>query len=98
MLNDGRKRVVIDYVGPQVDCGRFPIKRAIGETVRVIAHAFVDGHDRIEVELLYRRSEQDEWRARPMTYDINDEWVGSFEDFQHLLRRAADRREPAQEV
>ncbi len=37
MHDAGQKRVVIDYVGPQVDCGRFPVKRAVGETVTVVA-------------------------------------------------------------
>jgi len=78
MHDDGRKRVVIDYVGPQVDCGRFPIKRTVGETVTVAAHAFADGHDQIQVELFYRKSEQSEWAVRAMTYQVNDEWSGSF--------------------
>jgi starch synthase (maltosyl-transferring) len=76
--DDGRKRVVIDFVGPQVDGGRFPIKRAAGETVDVVAHAFSDGHDHIRVELLYRKQEQDEWIVRPMAYEVNDEWSASF--------------------
>lgn len=76
--DDGRKRVVIDFVGPQVDGGRFPIKRAAGETVAVVAHAFSDGHDHIRVELLYRKQEQDEWTVRPMVYEVNDEWSASF--------------------
>ena len=28
---DGRRRVVIENVQPEIDCGRFPIKRVIGE-------------------------------------------------------------------
>jgi len=79
MHDDGRKRVVIDFVGPQVDCGRFPIKRALGETVQVVACAFADGHDQIRVEFLYRKSEQNEWTVRTMDYQINDEWSGSFQ-------------------
>jgi starch synthase (maltosyl-transferring) len=78
MPDDGRKRVAIDFVGPQVDCGRFPIKRAAGETVKVVAHAFADGHDRIRVELLHRRKEQTEWTVVTMAYEVNDEWSGSF--------------------
>ncbi|MEN6336511.1 MAG: alpha-1,4-glucan--maltose-1-phosphate maltosyltransferase [Phycisphaerales bacterium] len=76
--DDGRKRVVVDYVGPQVDGGQFPIKRAIGETVNVAAHAFADGHDRIRVELLYRKKEKSEWAVRAMAYEVNDEWSASF--------------------
>ena len=66
MHNDERKRVVIDYVGPQVDCGCFPIKRAVGETIIVVAPAFADGHDQIQVEFLYRKGEQEEWTIRSM--------------------------------
>ena len=69
---------MIDYVGPQVDGGRFPVKRALGETVKVVAHAFADGHDHIRVEVLYRKHEQSEWTVRDMMYEINDEWSGSF--------------------
>jgi starch synthase (maltosyl-transferring) len=78
MNDDGRKRVVIDYVGPQVDCGLFPVKRAVGETVNVVAHAFADSHDQIQVELLYKKSEHTDWTSRTMAYQINDEWSGSF--------------------
>jgi starch synthase (maltosyl-transferring) len=78
MQEDGRKRVVIDCVGPQVDGGRFPIKRAAGETVRVVAHAFADGHDQIGVELLFRKGKCERWTVRPMACEVNDEWFGSF--------------------
>jgi starch synthase (maltosyl-transferring) len=76
--DDGRKRVIIDFVGPQVDCGRFPIKRAVGETVHVAAHAFTDGHDRIRVEALCRQEGQQEWTIREMAYEIDDEWSATF--------------------
>ena len=39
------RRVVIENVQPQVDCGRFPIKRIVGDRVAVTADIFVDGHD-----------------------------------------------------
>jgi starch synthase (maltosyl-transferring) len=78
MPDHGRKRVAIDYVGPQVDCGRFPIKRAAGETIKVVAHAFADGHDRIRVELLHRKDKEKEWAVRAMAYEVNDEWSGTF--------------------
>mgnify|MGYP006285540865 FL=1 len=76
--NDGRRRAVVDFVGPQVDGGRFPIKRAVGETVSVQAHAFCDGHDHIRVEMLYRRTENEEWDVREMEYAVNDEWSATF--------------------
>ncbi len=42
---EGRKRVVIEEVQPQVDCGRYPAKRTLGDTVTVTAAIFADGHD-----------------------------------------------------
>jgi len=76
--DDGRKRVVIAFVGPQVDGGRFPIKRAAGEPVHVAAHVFADGHDHVRVELLYRKDTQREWTTCGMTYENNDEWSATF--------------------
>ena len=76
--HDGRKRVVIDAVRPQIDGGRFAVKRALGETVTVRADVLADGHDRLRVELLYRRVEQTSWTVREMVHQINDEWVASF--------------------
>ncbi len=48
---DGRRRVVIEQVWPQIDCGRFPIKRVVGETVVVEAIVFADGHDQVACQL-----------------------------------------------
>ena len=47
MNTDGRKRVVIEGDYPEIDCGRFPIKRAVGERVNVEADIFSDGHDEV---------------------------------------------------
>ena len=38
-------RVVIEHIVPEVDAGRFPIKRAVGESVDVTADIFANGHD-----------------------------------------------------
>jgi len=53
-LADGRRRVVIEGVYPQIDAGEFPIKRVIGERVVVEADVFADGHDEVTAHLLYR--------------------------------------------
>src|SRR5262245_49274732 len=39
------RRVVIERIQPEIDGGRFPIKRTIGEIVDVSATIFADGHD-----------------------------------------------------
>src|ERR1700730_16893261 len=51
----GRRRVVIERVEPELDGGRFAIKRTLGERVVVEGDAFADGHDAITCLLLYRR-------------------------------------------
>jgi len=51
---DGRRRVVIEAVTPEVDAGRFPAKRAVGETVTVEADVFADGHDAIAAILKHK--------------------------------------------
>src|SRR3972149_4794771 len=51
---DGRRRVVIERVRPEVDGGRFPIKRTVGESVRVTAWIHADGHDVLAAVLRYR--------------------------------------------
>ena len=38
-------RVIVDNVRPEIDAGRFPIKRTVGERVVVTANVFADGHD-----------------------------------------------------
>jgi starch synthase (maltosyl-transferring) len=45
------RRVVIEGIRPEVDGGRFPIKRSIDETVDVTATIFADGHDVIAAVL-----------------------------------------------
>lgn len=75
---EGRVRAVIETVRPEVDGGRFPIKRVEGEQVVVEADAFADGHDALECRLLYRRPGETEWAEAPMAALGNDRWRGTF--------------------
>ncbi len=75
---DGKKRVVIEHVTPEIDGGRFPIKRVTGEKVVVEADVFSDGHDSISVKLLFKKPNHDKWEEFPMTYIENDRWRGEF--------------------
>ena len=70
--------VVIENLTPQVECGKFPVKRVIGDTVHVEADVFRDGHDAIAATLLYREPGAT-WRRTPMQYLDNDRWTASFE-------------------
>lgn len=69
---EGRRRVVVEEVKPQVDCGRYPVKRVIGDQVEVTAAIFADGHDHVAGRLLYRRMNERRWRTTPMLPVGND--------------------------
>ncbi|UCD22606.1 MAG: alpha-1,4-glucan--maltose-1-phosphate maltosyltransferase [Chloroflexota bacterium] len=71
-------RVIIEGLKPEIDDGRFPIKRVIGETVVVEADVFADGHDAISALLFYRKESDSEWVEVPMEPLGNDRWRGSF--------------------
>lgn len=75
---EGRRRVVIEGITPQVDDGCFAVKRVVGETVTVEADVFADGHDRIASTLLYRHETEADWTEVAMTALPNDRWRGSF--------------------
>ena len=74
----GAGRVVIENVTPEIDGGRTPVKRIVGEAVRVEADIFSDGHDKIAAALLYRPADETSWRRAPMRFVDNDRWAGSF--------------------
>jgi starch synthase (maltosyl-transferring) len=71
-------RVVIENVQPSVNDGRFPIKRTVGETVRVTADIFADGHDLLGAVLCYRLASDSHWSENRMTLEVNDRWAGQF--------------------
>jgi starch synthase (maltosyl-transferring) len=75
---DGRNRVVIENIAPEIDGGQFPIKRAAGESVVVEGDVFADGHEVISCLLLFRRESEGSWHEAPMKLLVNDRWRGSF--------------------
>ena len=74
----GRKRVAIEDVRPQIDDGRFPIKRVVGESVTVEADVFADGHDLVACRLLCRWEGESDWAFTPMQRIENDRWRAEF--------------------
>ena len=72
------RRVVVEAIEPQIDDGRFPIKRTVGEEVRVRADIFADGHDAVAAVLRYRRAGDHPWHEVPMVLVENDRWHASF--------------------
>ena len=77
-VDDGRIRVVIEGVKPAVDAGRFAVKCIVGDPFVVEADAFVDGHDAIACDLLWRRIDDHAWQQCAMTALGNDHWSASF--------------------
>jgi len=76
--SEGRRRVQVDAIRPHVDRGRFPVKGVVGDSFRVEADVFGDSHDRIRVQLLYRRKGTRRWSETPMVPQGNDLWEASF--------------------
>ena len=88
------RRVIVEHVRPEIDCGRFPIKRTPGERVVVTAAIHADGHDVLAAALWYRQVEHPPegaaasvagafdaaagWQEATMVPLGNDEWVGMF--------------------
>jgi starch synthase (maltosyl-transferring) len=77
-VGDGRRRVVIESVTPEIDGGRFPAKRALGERVNVEADVFADGHDALACVLRWRHHSSTVWKDVPMVPTVNDRWRGEF--------------------
>ncbi len=75
---NGRKRVIIENLSPQVNNGQFPAKRAIGDSVEVRADLFADGHDIVKAILQYKPASGRKWREAPLEPIVNDRWKGSF--------------------
>ncbi|MBT8318040.1 MAG: alpha-1,4-glucan--maltose-1-phosphate maltosyltransferase [Lutibacter sp.] len=73
-----QKRVVIDHVSPQVNCGEFPIKRVVNQMVTVNSNVFSDGHDIIAASVLFKHETENKWSEVRMNHLHNDEWVASF--------------------
>ncbi|OGR47581.1 MAG: alpha-1,4-glucan--maltose-1-phosphate maltosyltransferase [Elusimicrobia bacterium GWC2_51_8] len=92
MSVESPRRVAIENVRPQIDGGLFPIKRVIGEQIRVEADIFADGHDELACFLLYRRERPallptelnsirqkgGVWKRVPMRPLGNDRWRAEF--------------------
>src|SRR6186713_175839 len=74
-----RQRVIVERLQPEIDGGRFPIKRTPGESVVVTADVFADGHDLLAGVVKYRALDVGRtWTEDPLTAIDNDSWMASF--------------------
>ncbi len=72
-------RIQIQEVSPQVDCGRYPVKRTVGDAVGVTARIFRDGHETLGAAVRHKRPDATRWTETPLEPLGNDLWAGSFE-------------------
>jgi len=75
---DDPEAVAIEHVTPDVDAGRFAVKRVVEARVVVEADVFAYGHVELAVRLEHRRKDERRWRASWMTAVGNDRWQGEF--------------------
>ena len=59
-------RIHINYPAPTVDAGKYPAKRCVGDTVRVTADVFRDGHEILRAVVKYKAPEARRWLETPM--------------------------------
>src|SRR5581483_927668 len=68
----------IQAIEPIVDCGRYPVKRTVGDPVEVYATIFKDGHDVLGAAVRVRGPGDTDWREEPLVLVGNDRWHGTF--------------------
>ena len=69
------RRVTIEEVYPELNGGRHPVKRCVGDVLEVWADIFCDGHEHIAAVLKYREADETAWRETPMVHYDNDRWT-----------------------
>ncbi|OAV45474.1 alpha-1,4-glucan--maltose-1-phosphate maltosyltransferase [Lewinella sp. 4G2] len=74
-----QNRSVIDNVTPQINNGRFPIKRVVGELVELSASIFGDGHDYLRAVVEYKHAKDKKWTTVEMNDHPNDLWTATFQ-------------------
>jgi starch synthase (maltosyl-transferring) len=71
-------RILIETVYPELDGGRHPVKREVGDTLAVWADVIRDGQDVLAAVVKYRTKAETDWREAPMRHFDNDRWTGEF--------------------
>jgi starch synthase (maltosyl-transferring) len=68
------QRLAIEAVEPEIDGGRHPVKRCVGDLLEVSADIFGDGHEQIAAVVKHREAGETVWRETPMTHLGDDRW------------------------
>jgi starch synthase (maltosyl-transferring) len=71
--------VTVECVTPELDCGRFPVKRLLGDIVHIGADIYKEGQDQLAGRLLFQGPGDGDWRTAPMVFDYDtDRWYAAF--------------------
>ena len=70
------RTVLIERVDPELDGGRYPAKRVVGDWLTVSADILAEGHDVLGAALLIRADDEPDWREVPMYAGRYDRWSG----------------------
>jgi starch synthase (maltosyl-transferring) len=68
--------VIIENVQPTINGGLYPIKRIVGQPLKVTADIFKDGHDVVVAVLKWRKAGAVNWNETPLIPLVNDQWQG----------------------
>jgi starch synthase (maltosyl-transferring) len=68
------RTIVIERVQPELDSGRYPAKRVVGDWFTVSADVIADGHPVLGGALLIRADDETEWREVPLVPGRHDRW------------------------
>jgi starch synthase (maltosyl-transferring) len=71
-------RIQLQDPWPSIDCGRYPAKRSVGDTIEVWCDIFRDGHEQLGAAIRYLAPGAREWVETPMRHVDSDRWTGSF--------------------
>ena len=71
-------RFLIENVEPEINGGRYPVKREAGDRIEVWADIVCDGHGVTAAAIRYRRQGEGDWHTTPMRHYDNDRWTGGF--------------------
>jgi starch synthase (maltosyl-transferring) len=75
-------RIRLQLPQPAIECGRWPVKRTVGDTVTVSADVFRDGHEVLRAVVRSRAAGARSWNETPMTpvdaHHNGVRWTGSF--------------------
>lgn len=70
--------VVIENLWPQIEGGKYPVKRVPGEEVLVFADIFKEGHDIVRAVVKWRTAGAKKWNESSMEPIGDDRWRGRF--------------------